>query len=110
MRTEWATGSSRVRRWSEEVELLQEEMVCAIAFFSWKEGWWLSRVGKHDDVDQTLPWGLMHMLTTKVPSTSGLLACVLPAGVQFCLQTHSKTHGATSLSMYIKLLLPMSLY
>jgi len=49
MRTEWAAGRSRVKRWAKEVELLQAEMFRAMAFFLWKADWWGSRTSKRDD-------------------------------------------------------------
>ena len=37
---EWGKVCARAARWSEEVELLQEEMRRTKQFFEWKAQWW----------------------------------------------------------------------
>ena len=44
LRVEWTTSFARLERWSEEVELLQEEMRRVVAFLEWKSGDWLAKV------------------------------------------------------------------
>lgn len=58
MRAEWAVGRSRVRRWEEEVELLQLEMDRAVMFFEWKANWWKDRVGSRPSVRTDIRSGL----------------------------------------------------
>ncbi|KAG2101317.1 uncharacterized protein F5147DRAFT_812283 [Suillus discolor] len=43
MRIEWCKARARAHRWSEEVELLQEEMRRVLAFFDWHAAWWVER-------------------------------------------------------------------
>ena len=45
LRVEWTTSFARLERWSEEVELLQEEMRRVVAFLEWKAEDWLAKVG-----------------------------------------------------------------
>jgi len=41
MRVQWTTAHARLERWTEEVELLQEEMRRVVVFLEWKSGdWW----------------------------------------------------------------------
>ena len=41
LRVQWTTTHARLERWTEEVELLQEEMRRVVAFLKWKSGdWW----------------------------------------------------------------------
>jgi hypothetical protein len=44
VRVEWTTSFARLERWSEEVELLQEEMRRVVAFLEWKSAAWLVKV------------------------------------------------------------------
>ncbi|KAA1479943.1 hypothetical protein DENSPDRAFT_743739, partial [Dentipellis sp. KUC8613] len=50
MRAEWAAGRARVKRWEEEVELLQEEMRRAVKFFEYRENEWLQKAGLGSEV------------------------------------------------------------
>ena len=43
MRAEWTTSFARMERWSEEAELLQEEMRRVVAFLEWKSSDWFSK-------------------------------------------------------------------
>lgn len=45
LRVEWTTSFARLERWSEEVDLLQEEMRRVVTFLEWKSQDWLARVG-----------------------------------------------------------------
>lgn len=40
VRIEWCKSRARALRWSEEVELLREEMRRVIQFFAWQAAWW----------------------------------------------------------------------
>lgn len=44
LRVEWTTSFARLERWSEEVELLQEEMRRVVMFLEWKSKDWLAKV------------------------------------------------------------------
>ncbi|OAX31006.1 hypothetical protein K503DRAFT_704426, partial [Rhizopogon vinicolor AM-OR11-026] len=43
VRVEWCKARARAMRWSEEVELLQEEMRRVLQFFGWQATWWDSQ-------------------------------------------------------------------
>ncbi|KAG2108875.1 hypothetical protein DEU56DRAFT_874521 [Suillus clintonianus] len=40
VRIEWCKSRARALRWSEEVELLREEMRRVLQFFAWQAAWW----------------------------------------------------------------------
>jgi hypothetical protein len=40
LRVEWCKSRARAMRFTEEVELLEEEMACVLRFFEWQEDWW----------------------------------------------------------------------
>ncbi|KAL0952230.1 hypothetical protein HGRIS_006520 [Hohenbuehelia grisea] len=44
-RVQWCQSRARAMRWSEEAELLQEEMCRVSRFFDWHAGWWLEQQG-----------------------------------------------------------------
>ncbi|KAI0083018.1 hypothetical protein BDY19DRAFT_901053, partial [Irpex rosettiformis] len=58
MEIEWMKTRARARRWSEEVQLIQEEMRRVIDFFEWKAKWWHQRVGQRENVTLALSSGL----------------------------------------------------
>jgi hypothetical protein len=43
IRVQWATSHARMKRWVEEVELLQEEMRRMVTFLEWRSGDWLDK-------------------------------------------------------------------
>lgn len=43
LRVEWCKSRARAMRFSEEVQLLQEEMERILRFFQWQECWWRSK-------------------------------------------------------------------
>ncbi|EMD32328.1 hypothetical protein CERSUDRAFT_68683 [Gelatoporia subvermispora B] len=45
LRIEWCKSRARAHRWSEECDLLQEEMRRVTAFHEWQAGWWIDRAG-----------------------------------------------------------------
>ncbi|RDX44783.1 hypothetical protein OH76DRAFT_1538039 [Lentinus brumalis] len=44
LRVEWCKARARAHRWTEEVQLLQEEMRRTIAYHEWAAEWWTGRV------------------------------------------------------------------
>lgn len=40
MGPEWAKSQARMKRWEEEVDIIEEEMRRVIAYHEWKAGWW----------------------------------------------------------------------
>lgn len=55
---EWAKAKARASRWSEEVELICEEMRRAITYCTWKANWWQSRAGQRPDASPEVREGL----------------------------------------------------
>ncbi|KAJ7051468.1 hypothetical protein C8F01DRAFT_1339499 [Mycena amicta] len=51
LRIEWARTRARALRWSEELDLLEEEMRRITEFLAWRAGWWESRIGLKTAVD-----------------------------------------------------------
>lgn len=45
LRAEWTTSFARLERWTEEVELLQEEMRRVVVFLEWRSSDWLAKAG-----------------------------------------------------------------
>jgi hypothetical protein len=43
LHVEWAKSRARAARWTEEVDLVVEEMRRTLAFFEWKARWWRNR-------------------------------------------------------------------
>ncbi|KAK6981487.1 CxC2 domain-containing protein [Favolaschia claudopus] len=50
LRVEWAKTRARAHRWTEEVDLLEEEMRRVLQFLEWKAGWWTGLVGQREAV------------------------------------------------------------
>ncbi|KAJ7716378.1 hypothetical protein B0H16DRAFT_1741305 [Mycena metata] len=48
LRIEWAKTRARSLRWTEEVDLLEEEMRRVLQFFTWRAGWWEEQIGRRD--------------------------------------------------------------
>ncbi|RDX41714.1 hypothetical protein OH76DRAFT_1459063 [Lentinus brumalis] len=46
LRVEWCKARARAMRWSEEVELLQEEMRRTQEYHNWRASWWQEHVGR----------------------------------------------------------------
>jgi hypothetical protein len=57
MRVEWGKSHARAARWSEEVELVQEEMRRVLMYHDWKASWWRSRPACSADVGSELDGG-----------------------------------------------------
>ncbi|KAK7027713.1 CxC2 domain-containing protein [Favolaschia claudopus] len=48
LRIEWAKTRARALRWTEEVDLLEEEMRRVLQFLEWKAKWWLALIGQRE--------------------------------------------------------------
>ena len=59
MRVEWGKTQARAQRWTEEVQLLQEEMRRVLEFLTWRASWWRSRPSHRETVDTALASGLI---------------------------------------------------
>ncbi|KAJ7262384.1 hypothetical protein C8J57DRAFT_1183875 [Mycena rebaudengoi] len=51
LRIEWARARARSLRWSEEVQLLEEEMRRVLQFLRWHAGWWREQIGLRPEID-----------------------------------------------------------
>ncbi|KAJ6595379.1 hypothetical protein B0H10DRAFT_2232872 [Mycena sp. CBHHK59/15] len=51
LRIEWAKARVRSLRWSEEVDLLEEEMRRIQQFVAWRAGWWKEQIGRRELFD-----------------------------------------------------------
>jgi hypothetical protein len=58
LRVEWCKSRARAMRFTEEVELLQEEMTRVLRFLEWQEDWWRTK-------GQCEGWGPMSVLRTE---------------------------------------------
>ncbi|KAJ7683477.1 hypothetical protein B0H14DRAFT_2422415 [Mycena olivaceomarginata] len=50
LRLEWAKSRARAWRWTEEVDLLEQEMDQVLRFLWWKEAWWTKLRDQHPSV------------------------------------------------------------
>jgi hypothetical protein len=46
MRVEWAKVMARAARWNEELLIVQEEIRRVLAFFAWKNSWWVDQASR----------------------------------------------------------------
>ncbi|KAJ7073553.1 hypothetical protein B0H15DRAFT_792741, partial [Mycena belliarum] len=59
LRVEWAKTRARAHRWTEEVDLLEEEMRRTLVFLDWKVSWWQGlQEGRPEQDDPILREGL----------------------------------------------------
>ena len=58
MRVEWSKAQARMRRWSEELLIIQEEMRRVLVYQKWKAGWWRERSSLRDHGDVTILSGI----------------------------------------------------
>jgi hypothetical protein len=57
---EWAKTRARAWRWTEEVDLVEEEMRRVLDFQNWKAEWWKGLISEHPGVmDESLREGLV---------------------------------------------------
>ncbi|KAH7905933.1 hypothetical protein BJ138DRAFT_1017003 [Hygrophoropsis aurantiaca] len=54
VRMEWCRARARAMRWSEEVDLLQEEMRRVLQYFAWHATWWEEQGHSRSDGDSEL--------------------------------------------------------
>ena len=58
LRVEWAKSRARAARWTEEVELLCEEMRRTLVFLEWRAEWWRKRAHHRVDAPAHLRHGI----------------------------------------------------
>lgn len=58
LRAEWARSRARVRRASEEVMLVREEMRRVLEFLSWRVAWWEEKKDARSNVDDEMKEGI----------------------------------------------------
>lgn len=58
LRVEWAKSQARAAHWTEEVQLLCEEMCCTLVFMEWKADWWKNQAFRCADAPAHLRHGI----------------------------------------------------
>jgi hypothetical protein len=58
LRVEWSKSHARKMRWEEEVHIIQEEMRRTIAYYEWKQKWWLKQDPRPTTSDDTIQRGI----------------------------------------------------
>ena len=58
LRLEWCRTRARAHRWTEECQLLGEEMRRILAFHKWQESWWQKQIGHITDATDSEQEGL----------------------------------------------------
>jgi hypothetical protein len=58
MRVEWSKVRARMRRWNEELLIIQEEMRRVIVYQQWKAAWWSERSSLRDHPDVSILSGV----------------------------------------------------
>lgn len=58
VRVEWAKARARAERWTEEVQLVHEEMRRTIAYCRWQSQWWAERAVERQDLPSELQEGV----------------------------------------------------
>jgi hypothetical protein len=58
LRVEWAKSLARKLRWTEEVQILKEEMRRVIAYSKWRATWWEDRIHARPGLTLDLQEGL----------------------------------------------------
>ena len=58
MRVEWSKARARMRRWNEELLIVQEEMRRVLVYQRWKAAWWRERSSLRDHIDVTVLSGI----------------------------------------------------
>ena len=59
LRVEWAKSQARAARWSEQVDLVAEEMRRTLAFLEWRAGWWRCQASRRVDISEQVHHGLV---------------------------------------------------
>ena len=58
MRVEWAKARARMRRWKEELLIVQEEMRRVVVYHQWKADWWCDRSTWRSHADASIMSGV----------------------------------------------------
>lgn len=58
MQVEWSKARARMRRWNEELMIIQEEMRRAIVYHEWRAAWWHERSSLREHSDATILSGV----------------------------------------------------
>ncbi|KAJ7725158.1 hypothetical protein B0H14DRAFT_3519387 [Mycena olivaceomarginata] len=70
VRIAWAKTRARAMRWTEEVDLLEEEMRHIVEFLQWRSGWWKERANIQatlmDGLGRWWVWGRLRTLTVRM--------------------------------------------
>ncbi|KAJ7282331.1 hypothetical protein C8J57DRAFT_1448037 [Mycena rebaudengoi] len=69
---EWAKTRARAWRWSEEVDLLEEEMRRIAQFLAWTGSWWERQKGRREDLEGALGEGLEAYASRQAARQRGL--------------------------------------
>ncbi|KAH7919292.1 hypothetical protein BV22DRAFT_1108120 [Leucogyrophana mollusca] len=79
VRMEWCKTRACAMRWSEEVELLQEEMWRVLAYFEWHAAWWKEKADARWVIDSELAEGLSvySLCQASLRTALGGLCCEL---------------------------------
>jgi hypothetical protein len=72
LRVEWAKSRARAARWTEEVQLLCEEMCCTLVFMEWKADWWRKQAFSRPDA----PVHLRHGIEAYALRQAALQECI----------------------------------
>jgi hypothetical protein len=72
LRVEWAKSRARAARWTEEVDLLCEEMRRTLVFLEWKAGWWRKQAYRRADS----PVDLRHGIEAYALRQAALQECI----------------------------------
>jgi hypothetical protein len=59
LQCEWAKSKARVERWTEEVQLVTEEMRRVVSFLEWKADWWTKQGNAHTEVRPDVADGIL---------------------------------------------------
>ncbi|EEB99230.1 hypothetical protein MPER_01130, partial [Moniliophthora perniciosa FA553] len=59
LRVEWCKARARARRAREELILVDEEMRRSIEFCQWRSKWWLTQVGRRNNISPWVREGIM---------------------------------------------------
>jgi hypothetical protein len=86
---EWAKTRARALRWTEEIDLLEEEMRRIAQFLAWSGSWWDQQKTLREDVDAALREGLEGYASRQAARQRGLRARFLTmwAGLPAVIQT-----------------------
>ncbi|KAI5988585.1 hypothetical protein EDD15DRAFT_2389281 [Pisolithus albus] len=78
MHIEWCKARARANRWTEEVELLMEEMQWTDRFLEWHASWWMGRANMPPGTKNRLAEGLITYAHCQASLCHSLKACFHP--------------------------------